>query len=99
MAGIIATNTTLSRDGLRGADLALVDESGGLSGSPLTRRSRKIVRYVTQHTSLPVIGVGGIMSVDDGKALIDAGASLLQVYTGFVYSGPGLVRNLNLALG
>lgn len=99
VAGIIATNTTLSRDGLRGADLALVDESGGLSGSPLTRRSRKIVRYVTQHTSLPVIGVGGIMSVDDGKALIDAGASLLQVYTGFVYSGPGLVRNLNLALG
>lgn len=99
VAGIIATNTTLSRDGLKGPDLALVDESGGLSGTPLTRRTRRIVRYVTKHTSLPVIGVGGIMSVDDGMALIDAGASLLQVYTGFVYSGPGLVRDLNLAIG
>ena len=99
IAGVIATNSTLSRDGLRGADLALVDEEGGLSGSPLTRRTRRIVRYVAEHTTLPVIGVGGIMGVDDGKALIDAGASLLQVYTGFVYSGPSLVRDLNRALG
>lgn len=99
VAGIIATNSTESRDGLRGADLALVDEDGGLSGSPLTRRTRKIVRYVTKHTSLPVIGVGGIMSATDGKALIDAGACLVQVYTGFVYTGPSLVKDLNTALG
>ncbi|WP_347813842.1 quinone-dependent dihydroorotate dehydrogenase [Allobranchiibius sp. GilTou38] len=99
IAGIVATNTTLSRDGLRGADLALVDEEGGLSGSPLTRRTRRIVRYVAEHSVLPVIGVGGVMSVTDGKALIDAGAALVQVYTGFVYSGPSLVRDLNRALG
>ncbi|MBO1755787.1 quinone-dependent dihydroorotate dehydrogenase [Allobranchiibius sp. CTAmp26] len=99
IAGIIATNSTLSRDGLRGPDLALIDEEGGLSGSPLTRRTRRIVRYVAEHTTLPVIGVGGVMTVADGQALIDAGAALVQVYTGFVYHGPSLVRDLNRALG
>lgn len=99
IAGIVATNSTTAREGLVGPDLRLVDEEGGLSGRPLTRRTRRVVKYVVDHTQLPVIGVGGVMTVDDGKALIDAGASMVQLYTGFVYAGPALVRDLNKALG
>ena len=76
----------------------LAGEAGGLSGAPLTVRARQVVGYVATHTPLPVIGVGGIMTADDGKAMIDAGASLIQVYSGFIYKGPGLVRDLNEAL-
>jgi dihydroorotate dehydrogenase len=92
--GVIATNTTLSRDGLR-TDEPLATESGGLSGAPLTRRALHVVRFLTERTSLPVIGVGGIMSRDDGQAMLDAGASLLQIYTGYIYAGPQLVKDLN----
>jgi dihydroorotate dehydrogenase len=92
--GLIATNTTLSRDGLR-TDQPLATESGGLSGAPLTRRALQVVRFLAERTSLPVIGVGGIMSRDDGQAMLDAGASLLQIYTGYVYAGPALVQDLN----
>ncbi len=92
--GLIATNTTLDRDGIA-ADQPLAAEAGGLSGAPLTRRAREVVRFLAEHTSLPVIGVGGIMSRDDGQAMLDAGASLLQIYTGYVYSGPALVDELN----
>lgn len=95
IAGLIATNTTLGRDGLARADLARAAESGGLSGAPLTARARTVVRYLTARTDLPVIAVGGVMTVADGQALLDAGARLLQVYTGFIYSGPGLLRDLN----
>ena len=92
--GLIATNTTLSRDGLL-ADEPSVSENGGLSGAPLTRRALEVVRFLAQRTSLPIIGAGGIMSCDDGRAMLDAGASLLQTYTGFVYAGPSLVDDLN----
>lgn len=97
--GIIATNTTLSRDGLADTDLPLAAQAGGLSGAPLTRRSRYVVGFVAQRTHLPVIGVGGIMTADDGQALVDAGAQLVQLYTGFIYRGASLVRELNRTLG
>jgi dihydroorotate dehydrogenase len=80
--GLIATNTTLVSE-------------GGLSGAPLTRRAREVVRFLAERSTLPIIGVGGIMSRDNGQAMIDAGASLLQVYTGYVYAGPALVNDLN----
>ncbi|GAB1693046.1 quinone-dependent dihydroorotate dehydrogenase [Krasilnikovia sp. M28-CT-15] len=93
-SGVIATNTTLARDGLAPADQPRAGEAGGLSGRPLTERSRKIVEFVHTETggTLPVIGVGGILDPDDAARLFDAGASLVQLYTGFVYRGPGLVR-------
>jgi dihydroorotate dehydrogenase len=97
-SGVIATNTTLSRDGLAEADLPLAQEAGGLSGAPLTRRARYVVERITRTSKLPVIGVGGVMNADDGRALIDAGASLIQVYSGFIYRGPALVAELNRAL-
>jgi dihydroorotate dehydrogenase len=92
--GLIATNTTVSRDGVS-ADQPLPAETGGLSGAPLTRRAREVVRFLAERTTLPIIGVGGIMSRDDGQAMLDAGASLLQIYTGYIYSGPALVDDLN----
>ncbi len=95
VSGIIATNTTIERDGIADADLPLASEAGGLSGAPLTRRARYVVERVASRTPLPVIGVGGVMSADDGQALLDAGASLVQVFTGYIYRGPALVRELN----
>jgi dihydroorotate dehydrogenase len=92
--GLIATNTTLSRDGIS-ADQPLAAEAGGLSGAPLTQRAREVVRFLAACTTLPIIGVGGIMSRDDGQAMLDAGASLLQIYTGYIYAGPSLVNDLN----
>ncbi len=93
--GLIATNTTLARDGLNPADQWKASQAGGLSGAPLTVRAREVVEFLARRTDLPIIGVGGIMTRDDGAALLDAGARLLQVYTGFVYGGPGLVVALN----
>jgi dihydroorotate dehydrogenase len=100
VAGLIATNTTLARDGLASHDTATGEQTGGLSGRPLTRRAREVVGFVQRETggSLPVIGVGGITSVDDALRLLDAGASLVQLYTGFIYSGPSLVRSINKAV-
>jgi dihydroorotate dehydrogenase len=94
VAGLIATNTTLSRDGLAPADAATGAQAGGLSGAPLTERARSVVRFVSDQTGgrLPIIGVGGLMSVDDVSRMFDAGASLVQLYTGFIYHGPALVR-------
>nr|WP_204920114.1 quinone-dependent dihydroorotate dehydrogenase [Microlunatus panaciterrae] len=93
--GLIATNTTLSRDGLAPSDRMLGHESGGLSGAPLTVRARTVVRHLTSQTTLPVIGVGGILTAADGQAMLDAGASLLQVYTGYIFRGPALTSELN----
>ena len=98
IAGVIATNTTVSRAGIVGVDAPLASERGGLSGAPLRRRALDVVRFVCRNTDLPVIGVGGIGTPDDGLAMLDAGASLLQLYTGFVYRGPALVRGLNTAI-
>ncbi|MEU8609794.1 quinone-dependent dihydroorotate dehydrogenase [Actinoplanes sp. NPDC048791] len=93
-AGVIATNTTLSRDGLAAADQPRAGETGGLSGRPLTERARKIVHFVHEETGgrLPIIGVGGIVEPDDATRMFDAGAALVQLYTGFIYRGPALVR-------
>ncbi len=100
VSGLIATNTTLSREGLAPADRRLADEAGGLSGRPLAARAREVVRFVSRETdgTLPIIGVGGIASADDAKRMLDAGASLIQVYTGFIYEGPGLVHRITRAL-
>ncbi|PXY28020.1 quinone-dependent dihydroorotate dehydrogenase [Prauserella muralis] len=100
VAGIIATNTTLSREGLDPADAALASEAGGLSGRPLAARARDVVRFVRAEAGdrLPVIGVGGITCARDAELLLDAGASLVQLYTGFALQGPGLVRRINRAL-
>ena len=97
VAGVIAVNTTVGRDGLAPADAVLAAEPGGLSGRPLTGRALHVVRFVRRHTRLPVIGVGGILDPADGLRLLDAGADLLQIYTGLIYRGPSLVRALNRA--
>lgn len=100
VAGIIATNTTLSRDGIAPADEHLAQEAGGLSGEPLTARSLEVVQFVHKHTEgkLPIIGVGGISSPDDALRMLDAGASLVQLYTAFIYSGPALIRQIGKAV-
>jgi len=99
-AGLIATNTTLARDGLAPADQALGAQAGGLSGRPLTERAHKVVHFVHRETNgaLPIIGVGGILDPDDATRLVDAGASLVQLYTGFIYRGPGLVKAVARAI-
>jgi dihydroorotate dehydrogenase len=96
--GIIATNTTTNRNCL--SEKAESYGPGGLSGKPLATRSIEIVSYICKQSGgmIPVIGVGGIMNKDDAVAMIRAGARLLQVYTGFIYEGPFLVRNINIAL-
>ncbi|ROO59545.1 dihydroorotate oxidase A [Micromonospora sp. Llam0] len=93
-AGVIATNTTLSRAGLAAPDAGQAEQTGGLSGRPLTGRAREVVGFVHRETggALPVVGVGGILDPDDAARMFDAGASLVQLYTGFIYRGPGLVR-------
>jgi dihydroorotate dehydrogenase len=90
--GIIATNTTVSRDGLPPAAKNLI---GGLSGVPLRTRSTEVIRYLAARTQLPIIGVGGITCAADALEKIGAGARLIQIYTGLIYSGPGLVRQIN----
>jgi dihydroorotate dehydrogenase len=93
-SGVIATNTTLARDGLALADQPRATEAGGLSGRPLTERARQVVQFVHTETGgrLPIIGVGGILDPDDAARMFDAGASLVQLYTGFIYRGPALVK-------
>lgn len=95
--GIVATNTTTSRDNLR-SDKSEIEAigNGGLSGAPLFEKSIEMVKYITRKTKgqLPIIGVGGVMSPAQAKAMIDAGASLVQVYTGFIYHGPGIVKSI-----
>jgi len=98
LAGIVATNTTISREGLS-TSASQLDRlgAGGISGKPLTERSRDFVRRIhqTAQGKLPIIGVGGVMCGDDAWQMICAGAALVQVYTGFVYQGPGFVKSLN----
>ncbi len=97
LAGIVATNTTITRPETKNAALKKIyDESGGLSGRPLRERSTEIIRHIYRQTrgELPVIGVGGIFNADDAWEKIIAGASLLQLYTGLVYEGPGVVKEI-----
>ncbi len=99
--GIMATNTTTSREGLKTEPFTVGKIGrGGLSGAPLTKRSVEMVRYIHEKTqgNFPIIGVGGIMSPEDALAMLDAGASLIQVYTGFIYEGPCFVRKICKAL-
>ena len=98
IAGVIATNSTVDRHGVTERETALAAEAGGLSGRPLADRAVQVVRFVTAHCDLPVIGVGGISSARDGLRMLDAGASLLQIYTGFIFSGPPLLTELNRAI-
>lgn len=90
---VIATNTTISREAVKG--LANAEETGGLSGKPLTARSTEVVDLLARHLQgrLPIIGVGGIMSADDAISKMQAGASLVQLYTGFIYRGPELIAD------
>ncbi|HWC83758.1 MAG TPA: quinone-dependent dihydroorotate dehydrogenase [Pseudonocardiaceae bacterium] len=97
VAGVIATNTTLSRNGLAAADTPLAEQTGGLSGRPLAERAREVVSLVHKESGLPVIGVGGIDTPADALRMLDAGAGLVQIYTGFIYAGPGLVRGISRA--
>jgi dihydroorotate dehydrogenase len=96
IAGVIATNTTLSREGLK-SDEKLCKETGGLSGKPLKQRSTEVIRYLAENSqkSFSIIGVGGIASPQDAYEKMQAGASLVQIYTGLVYEGPALVKKIN----
>lgn len=97
IAGVIATNTTLSRENLKSANKT---ETGGLSGKPLNARSTEVIRFLAEKSgkAFPIIGVGGIHSPEDAIEKLEAGASLIQIYTGFIYEGPGFVRKINRAL-
>ena len=92
--GVIATNTTIDRQGIANSPVA--QEAGGLSGRPLRARSTQLIKNIVQRTDdrLPVIGVGGVDTVDAAREKIDAGAKLIQIYTGLIYQGPGLVKQL-----
>lgn len=94
IAGVIATNTTISRDGLQSENKA---ETGGLSGKPLTNRSTEVIRFLSEKSNkaFPIIGVGGIHSAQDAIDKLEAGASLVQLYTGFIYEGPSLIKEIN----
>jgi len=95
--GVIATNTTISREGLQSNSKI---EIGGLSGKPLTKRSTEVIRFLSEKSNkaFPIIGVGGIHSVNDALEKLDAGADLIQLYTGFIYKGPKLILDINKAL-
>jgi dihydroorotate dehydrogenase len=99
--GVIATNTTISRENLQTSKNEIESIGmGGLSGKPLSKRSTDVIRYLAEKSnkSFPIIGVGGIHSENDALQKIAAGADLIQLYTGFVYEGPGLIKRINLKL-
>jgi dihydroorotate dehydrogenase len=101
VAGIIATNTTVSREGLRTPnDKVKSFGDGGLSGAPLRKRSDEMIArlYRLTNAKVPLIGVGGVFSAEDAWQKICAGASLVQLYTGFIYEGPGIARSINKGL-
>jgi dihydroorotate dehydrogenase len=101
LAGVIATNTTIRRDGLKTRILSetgknIEEEAGGISGLPVKERATEVIRFIYQETNgkLPIIGVGGIFTADDAWEKIVAGASLLQVYTGWIYQGPWMIKEV-----
>ena len=95
--GVIATNTTISREGISSENKK---EMGGLSGKPLTERATGVIRFLSEKSNkaFPIIGVGGIHSANDALEKLDAGASLVQLYTGFIYEGPVLIKQINKAI-
>lgn len=95
IAGVIATNTTIGREGLL-SDSKLTSETGGLSGKPVRKRSTEVIRYLSEKSggAFPIIGVGGIHSPEDAIEKLEAGASLIQLYTGFIYEGPSLIKRI-----
>lgn len=97
IAGVIATNTTLSRENLISENKS---ETGGLSGKPLTKRSTEVIRFLSDKSgkAFPIIGVGGIHTAQDALEKLEAGASLVQLYTGFIYEGPELINEINQAI-
>lgn len=97
IAGVIATNTTISREGLQSINRI---EMGGLSGKPLTNRATEVIRFLSEKSNkaFPIIGVGGIHSAQDAIEKLEAGAVLIQLYTGFIYEGPALVKAINKAI-
>ncbi|MEM9450515.1 MAG: quinone-dependent dihydroorotate dehydrogenase [Cyanobacteria bacterium P01_E01_bin.6] len=101
LSGIIATNTTIRRDGLTTKTVkptgnSVEQEAGGISGQPLQQRSTEVIRFIYQHThgTLPIIGVGGIFTADDAWDKITAGAHLIQTYTGWIYEGPWMIKRI-----
>ena len=94
IAGVIATNTTLSREGLQSKNKI---EAGGMSGKPLGKRATEVIRFLSEKSNkaFPIIGVGGIHSPEDAIEKFEAGASLIQLYTGFIYEGPALIKKIN----
>ncbi len=101
LSGLIATNTTISREGLATPQSRIESIGmGGLSGRPVENRSTEVIEYLVKESNdqLPIIGVGGIFTADDAKRKLDAGAKLVQVYTGFVYEGPGMIKRINKQL-
>ncbi len=96
--GVIATNTTISRTGIE--HLPVAQESGGLSGAPLTQRATAVIHQLHHflQSAIPIIGVGGIMSADDAQGKLEAGASLIQLYTGLIYQGPDLIKEIAQAV-
>jgi dihydroorotate dehydrogenase len=101
ISGVIATNTTVRRDGLLTAPAEVAGYGeGGLSGLPLRKRSNEVITLIHKLTGgrLPIVGVGGVFSAEDAWQKICAGASLVQLYTGFIYEGPGVVRLINEGL-
>jgi dihydroorotate dehydrogenase len=98
MDGVVATNTTTSRENIKTSKKEVQRAgNGGLSGEPLTKRSLEIISYISKKTDgdLPIIGVGGIMTEDDAINMLEAGARLVQIYTGFIYNGPNFVKRIN----
>jgi dihydroorotate dehydrogenase len=99
--GVIASNTSVERTGLKASKAQLeAIGNGGLSGQPIKEKSTHVIKYLSEnsHKAFPIIGVGGIHSPKDALEKIDAGAVLVQIYTGFIYEGPSLVKKINKAL-
>ncbi|CDF78581.1 dihydroorotate dehydrogenase [Formosa agariphila KMM 3901] len=99
--GVIASNTSVDRSGLKAPQTALdAIGNGGLSGQPVKEKSTKVIKYLSEKSNkaFPIIGVGGIHSAEDALEKLDAGATLVQIYTGFIYEGPSLIKKINKAI-
>ncbi len=97
--GVIATNTTITRENLK-SNPKILNESGGLSGKKLSSKSNEVIRFIYENSngSIPIIGVGGVFDAEDVIEKFECGASLVQIYTGFIYEGPSIVKKINKKL-